>query len=58
MSGFLRNTNVISELVKPKPEPDVTARINATDEELLSPILVYPYSIPGRMDRLAAEVPL
>src|SRR5712692_2584942 len=35
MSGFLLDTNVISELVKLKPEPLVTAWIEATDEGLL-----------------------
>ena len=35
MSGFLLDTNVISELVKAKPEPDVTTWIEATDESLL-----------------------
>ena len=35
MSGFLLDTNVISELVKPKPEPAVTKWIDATDESLL-----------------------
>ena len=35
MSAFLLDTNVISELVKPKPEPKVTAWIDAIDEELL-----------------------
>lgn len=35
MSGFLLDTNVISELVKPRPEPSVTAWIEATDERLL-----------------------
>ena len=35
MSGFLLDTNVISELVKPRPEPRVTAWIDATDEHLL-----------------------
>jgi toxin FitB len=35
MSGFLLDTNVISELVKPKPEPLVTAWIEVTDEVLL-----------------------
>jgi toxin FitB len=35
MSGFLLDTNVISELVRPKPEPKVTAWIDATDESLL-----------------------
>ncbi|MGI8782643.1 MAG: type II toxin-antitoxin system VapC family toxin [Acidobacteriota bacterium] len=35
MSGFLLDTNVISELVKPRPEPRVKAWIGATDESLL-----------------------
>lgn len=35
MSGFLLDTNVISELVRRKPEPRVTTWIEATDEMLL-----------------------
>ena len=35
MSGFLLDTNIISELVKPKPEPRVTNWIDDTDESLL-----------------------
>lgn len=35
MSGFLLDTNVISELVKAKPEPKVIAWIDRTDESLL-----------------------
>ncbi|HKW74297.1 MAG TPA: type II toxin-antitoxin system VapC family toxin [Terriglobales bacterium] len=35
MSGFLLDTNVISELIRPKPEPKVTAWIEATNESLL-----------------------
>jgi len=35
LSGFLLDTNVISELVKAKPEPGVTRWIEATDENLL-----------------------
>ena len=35
MSGFLLDTNIISELVKPKPEPKVTRWIDETDESLL-----------------------
>ena len=35
MSGFLLDTNIISELVKRKPEPKVTAWIESTDENLL-----------------------
>ncbi|MGH9883059.1 MAG: type II toxin-antitoxin system VapC family toxin [Pyrinomonadaceae bacterium] len=35
MSGFLLDTNVISELVKPRPEVNVTDWIEGTDESLL-----------------------
>ena len=35
MSGFLLDTNVISELVKSKPEPNVIRWIDGTDESLL-----------------------
>jgi toxin FitB len=35
MSGFLLDTNVISELVKTRPDPGVTQWIDATDESLL-----------------------
>lgn len=35
MTGFLVDTNVISELVKPKPEPRVVAWVDAADEALL-----------------------
>ena len=35
MSGFLLDTNVISELVKRKPEPRVTTWIDSIDENLL-----------------------
>lgn len=35
MSGFLLDTNVISELVKPQPEANVTAWIEGTDESVL-----------------------
>ena len=35
MSGFLLDTNIISELVKAKPEPIVTAWIENIDESLL-----------------------
>jgi hypothetical protein len=35
VSGFLLDTNVISELIRPKPEPKVTKWIDAIDEELL-----------------------
>jgi toxin FitB len=35
VSGFLLDTNVISELVKPTPDSKVTRWIDATDESLL-----------------------
>lgn len=35
MSGFLLDTNVVSELIKPKPEPKVQQWIDSTDENLL-----------------------
>lgn len=35
MTGFLLDTNVISELIRPKPDPKVTKWIDATDEEIL-----------------------
>lgn len=35
MSGFLLDTNVISELIKPRPEANMTAWIEGTDESLL-----------------------
>ena len=35
MSGFLLDTNIISELVKPKPEANVTEWIENTSESLL-----------------------
>jgi predicted nucleic acid-binding protein len=35
VSGFLLDTNIISELVKPKPEPKVVIWIDSVDENLL-----------------------
>jgi predicted nucleic acid-binding protein len=35
MSGFLLDTNVISELIRARPEPRVAAWIEATNESLL-----------------------
>ena len=35
MSGFLLDTNIVSELVKRKPEPRVAAWIDSMDENLL-----------------------
>ena len=36
MSGFLLDTNVLSELIKPKPDDNVLRWIEETDESLLS----------------------
>ena len=35
MSGFLLDTNVVSEMVKPQPSPAVLEWLNATEESLL-----------------------
>ena len=35
MNGFLLDTNVISELVKPRPESKVTGWVDSVDENLL-----------------------
>ena len=35
MSGFLLDTNVVSELVKPRPDINVVQWLRATDENLL-----------------------
>ena len=35
MSGFLLDTNIISELVRPKPEPKVKEWVASADENLL-----------------------
>ena len=35
MSGFLLDTNVLSELIKPSPEPKVTSWLEGMDEDLL-----------------------
>ena len=35
MSGFLLDTNVISELVKPRPEPAVAHWVESVDQEIL-----------------------
>jgi len=35
VSGFLLDTNIISELIKPRPEPRVVMWVEATDENLL-----------------------
>jgi toxin FitB len=36
VSGFLLDTNVISELIKPQPEPKIVTWVEATDESLLN----------------------
>jgi predicted nucleic acid-binding protein len=36
MNGFLLDTNIISELIKLKPEPKVASWIEAIDEDLLN----------------------
>jgi len=35
VSGFLLDTDIVSELVKPRPEPAVAKWIDAADENLL-----------------------
>jgi predicted nucleic acid-binding protein len=35
VSGFLLDTNIISELIKPKPEPRLVTWLSGTDESLL-----------------------
>ncbi len=35
MNGFLLDTNVLSELIRPQPEPKVVSWIEAVDEDLL-----------------------
>lgn len=36
MSGFLLDTNVISEIIRPRPDPRVELFFESTDEELLA----------------------
>ena len=62
MSGFLLDTNVISELVKAKPNSRVTAWIEATDETVLhlsvltlGEIRKGIASLPGGSRRVALE---
>lgn len=35
MNGFLLDTNIVSELVRPRPDSRVTSWMNSADEELL-----------------------
>jgi predicted nucleic acid-binding protein len=62
VSGFLLDTNVVSELIKPKPEPKVAAWIEATEESLfrlsaltLGEIRKGIDSLPDRPRRVALE---
>ena len=62
MSGFLLDTNVVSELIKPRPEPRVAAWIEATEESLfrlsvltLGEIRKGIDSLPDRSRRSALE---
>ena len=41
MSGFLLDTNVVSELVKPSPEPRVIAFLNSQSDLWLSTIVLH-----------------
>jgi toxin FitB len=62
VSGFLLDTNVISELTRPSPEPKVVKWIEATDESLLNlSVLTLGEirkgidSLPHRSRRIALE---
>jgi predicted nucleic acid-binding protein len=62
MSGFLLDTNVLSELIRPKPEPKVAAWMEATEESLfrlsvltLGEIRKGINSLPGSARRTALE---
>ena len=62
MSGFLLDTNVVSELIRPKPEPKVAAWMEATEESLfrlsvltLGEIRKGIDSLPDRPRRAALE---
>lgn len=62
MSGFLLDTNVVSELIKPRPEARVAAWIEATEESLfrlsvltLGEIRKGIDSLPDRSRRSALE---
>lgn len=62
MSGFLLDTNVLSELIRPRPEPKVAAWMEATEESLfrlsvltLGEIRKGINSLPGSSRRTALE---
>ncbi len=54
MSGFLLDTNVISELVKPKPDEGVLRWIEETDESLLFLSVLALGEIRNGIERLRA----
>ena len=41
MTGFLLNTNVVSELTKESPDPGVTAFLSEQDDLWLSPVVLH-----------------
>jgi toxin FitB len=62
VSGFLLDTNVVSELIRPRPEPKVAAWMEATEESLfrlsvltLGEIRKGIDSLPGSSRRTALE---
>jgi predicted nucleic acid-binding protein len=62
VSGFLLDTNVLSELIRPRPEPKVAAWMEATEESLfrlsvltLGEIRKGINSLPGSSRRTALE---
>lgn len=52
MSGFLLDTNVISELVKPEPETNVVRWIEETDESLIFLSVITLGEIRNGIERL------
>ena len=53
MTGYLLDTNVISELVRPQPAPEVIAWMEATDEATLYLSVLTLGEIRGGVARLA-----
>lgn len=41
MSGMLLDTNVLSELVRPKPDPKVQAFVRAQSDPLISALTIH-----------------
>lgn len=56
-SGYLLDTNVISELMKPKPKPSVAAWIVATPEELMHLSVITIGEIRKGIDLLDEDEP-